>query len=339
MADSGAAHDYPVHLGVWTNWSIGGHITGSTITLTHRNGALLTAFIAIFVTFTGSRLWRILCFILHQILRSPLDTPQDGLYHQRQMILRNTLDEKKTLTSLVRSLLAWRQKADRPFYRMLPLLILSLVITILLALSSVFSAKISSIMGNEVLIASSECGSPGFTNSTQLNATAEQLASIYTPWQSERMTSYANYAQRCYSNTSQSESCVPFVKTKLKSSVDRNATCPFQEKVCRHRDGNIKLDTGYMNSQSDLGLNGPPDYQFNLRLLTHCAPLKDNDHRSVVRHSGRQYVRYNYGYHIPKDGDISRLNNSLYTFQVEQLPIEDEDFQIITDGLEDYRIE
>lgn len=58
-----ASLDYPVFLGVWTNWSLGGRVTGSTITLTHRNGALLIAFIALFVTFSGSRLWRILRYI------------------------------------------------------------------------------------------------------------------------------------------------------------------------------------------------------------------------------------------------------------------------------------
>lgn len=78
--------EYPVYLGAWTNWSHG-KISGLTITLTNQNGALLTAFLALFVTFTSTCFWRILSFTLHQHLSS--SSAQDGLYHQRQSILRN----------------------------------------------------------------------------------------------------------------------------------------------------------------------------------------------------------------------------------------------------------
>lgn len=53
MADLGVSDEYPIHLGFWTNWSHG-RVKGATITLTHRNGALLTAFLALFVAFAGT---------------------------------------------------------------------------------------------------------------------------------------------------------------------------------------------------------------------------------------------------------------------------------------------
>ena len=157
MTDTNPANDYPVYLGVWTNWSKGGRISGSVITISHRNGALLTAFLALFITFTSSRLWRIACFALHQLLLSEA-VPQDGLYHQRQAILRNTLDEKTAMISFIRILLAWRSKALRPFLRLLPLATLSALITVAFVAGSILSSKISSIMGNEVLISSPDCG-------------------------------------------------------------------------------------------------------------------------------------------------------------------------------------
>lgn len=61
--------------GPWINWSHG-LLSGSTITLSERSGGLLTAFIATFVTIVGAELWKILCYILHQIRSSR--TPQDG---------------------------------------------------------------------------------------------------------------------------------------------------------------------------------------------------------------------------------------------------------------------
>ena len=73
MAETQAAVDYPIYLGVWTNWSLGGRIKGSTITLDHHNGALLTAFLAVFIAFAGSRLWRIVCFVIHWTFLSKME--------------------------------------------------------------------------------------------------------------------------------------------------------------------------------------------------------------------------------------------------------------------------
>lgn len=56
---------YSAYTGVWTNWSHG-RIFGLTLTLSHRNGAFLTAFLALFVTFVGTCFWRITKFALHQ---------------------------------------------------------------------------------------------------------------------------------------------------------------------------------------------------------------------------------------------------------------------------------
>lgn len=44
------ATQYPVHIGIWTNWSRG-EILGLTLTLKRREGNLLLAFTAIFVAF------------------------------------------------------------------------------------------------------------------------------------------------------------------------------------------------------------------------------------------------------------------------------------------------
>lgn len=74
-----------IYHGAWINWSRG-LVTGATITLGEREGGLLTAFIATFVTIVGAELWKISCYVFHQI-RSKQE-PQDGLYHQQQVILR-----------------------------------------------------------------------------------------------------------------------------------------------------------------------------------------------------------------------------------------------------------
>jgi hypothetical protein len=43
--------EYPVYLGVWTNWSRG-PVFGSTLTLDRTNASLLIAFVAFFVAWS-----------------------------------------------------------------------------------------------------------------------------------------------------------------------------------------------------------------------------------------------------------------------------------------------
>ncbi|KAH8893025.1 hypothetical protein GQ53DRAFT_646127, partial [Thozetella sp. PMI_491] len=102
---------YLVHLGVWTNWSYG-RVYGSTITLTKENGAFLLSFIAFYVTIVGYHLWRIIGFSLHRFLSTP--TSEDGLHHQRQVILRNSSSPLDVAWTLLRVALAWKKVARHP---------------------------------------------------------------------------------------------------------------------------------------------------------------------------------------------------------------------------------
>lgn len=78
---------YRIYTGVWTNWSHGA-VFGRTLTIDRRDGDLLIAFIALFVTIVGTSFWRLACFALHSFFSS--EATRDGIYHQRQAILRNS---------------------------------------------------------------------------------------------------------------------------------------------------------------------------------------------------------------------------------------------------------
>lgn len=331
----------PVYLGVWTNWSLGGRFTGSVITVTHRNGALLTAFLAIFVTFTGSRLWRIACFALHQWLMAKSNLPQDGLYHQRQAILRNASDGTSGSIQLLKSLWAWRLRAKQPLHRMVPTIVFSVSMTAALAVASLFSSKISSAMGNEVLISSSHCGLPGWIPGRSLdpNPSAENYDNIYNPWVAQRINSYANYVQRCYLNNSTLDTCLPFIRKRLPSHVNRNADCPFQEEICRHQKGNIKLDTGYLNSQNDLGVKSPMDLRFNLRIVTHCAPITTQTHQRTIEYSqDKLYMQYYLGEQTTLGSEHVQFQMPNYTYEAEKQDFRELQWRANSTSLADYSI-
>ena len=89
-----------VYIGAWINWSHGS-VRSATITVTTRDGALLIAFLAFYVGLASTSFWRIACFAFHQMLSS--DKLEDGLYHQRQAILRNSATDVVGLWSFMQT--------------------------------------------------------------------------------------------------------------------------------------------------------------------------------------------------------------------------------------------
>lgn len=322
MANFDSTTDYPVHLGFWTNWSHG-RITGATLTLSHLNGAFLTAFLAIFVTIVGTSFWRVACFTIHQFFST--STPQDGLYHQRQAVLRNAANQTTGLESLIRIFSAWRRKANGPYKRIFPLLGFALMSMAAFAAAGIFSSKIGQ-MGNEVLISSPSCGVMNSPNGPDPG----KVETISKPFGTRQLTSYANYAQRCYSETSSTfGNCGPFVKSKLPSTIIQNASCPFDEALCRRQDSNIKIET-HVDSHSDLGLNAPPELRYTTKIVTHCAPLVTEGHKETHNLSDDiSYTRYFYG---------ATTTPTNYSYQYEQRSWAKWKFERLLSAFADYKI-
>lgn len=133
--------DDAIYNGAWTNWSKGGAIKGATLTLTHRDGGLLTAFLALFVTFAGRSFWRLFCFIAHACLSAGA-TPQDGLYHQRQAILRNATTGFIGLQYFVQLGWGWRNKALKSWLRIIPLITVTALLVVSFYVAGIFSSQV-----------------------------------------------------------------------------------------------------------------------------------------------------------------------------------------------------
>ena len=112
---------------------------------------------------------------------------------------------------------------------------------------------------------------------------------------------YTNYAQNCYRNTTGS-TCALFVKPRLSWQADRNASCPFAPEICLRPYGNLQLDTGYVNSHDDLGINMPPAERFEWRAKSACSPLKLEGYMSTFQrvegNNSVPYALYHYGGNI-----------------------------------------
>jgi hypothetical protein len=318
MSDIGHLAEQQVYLGAWTNWSKG-QVFGATITLSRDSGNLLIAFFALFVSYTGTCLWRIIGFGYHRHFSSA--QRQDGLYHQRQAILRNSDNANAALWDLTYLAWIWR-RSPHSLKRLSPILASATISLLAFAVASLFSSQIAGLTGSEVLISSPSCGLP-WEGSV---STSDNLL-IMHPYTAQLMTSAMSYAQRCYSKAAKMENCDYLVRPRLSSTITRNASCPFQEHMCLLKNGNIILDTGLVDSHRDLGFNSPVSKRAQFRRVDHCAPLIMDGFTDTYMYqaNGQQmpYKRYNYGARLHLKGfnythiqpDLSRDQLAMQSFK------------------------
>lgn len=319
MSNIGNTVDPQIHIGTWTNWSRG-KILGSTLTLTQRDGSFLIAFLALFVSFTGTCCFRITCFILHHLLSS--ESSKDALHHQRQATLRNSFSGTSAFASFFQLLWSRRNfQKQRPWIRILPLLLHSAIIIATFATAGVFSSRIAALTGDQVLIKSP------YTKPLNLKNESEKIQmDVYRlayPYASQQMNTFLNYAQDCYRDQNvTSQMCKTFVKRQLPRSIETNASCPFSADICLSQWDNIKIESGYIDSRDDLGLNTPEKYRFNIRSILHCAPLKTKGYVTKTAVSEDTETEFFYDYHYgplvgPTEvGGYGRANyNYTYTVQ------------------------
>ena len=314
-------NDHNVYLGIWTNWSHD-RIRGATLTLSRRNGGLLTAFLALFVTVVGTRFWRIGCFFIHRHFSS--EHARDALCHQQQAILRNAANSTSGLWALLRACWAWRRNGLAPYRRFLPSAVFAILTFMVFAVATIFSSEVTTSMGQEALLRSSNCGF------LMMERSAEDDANIVYPYLSKRTALSMAYAQRCYNNNANSRDCSTFYKPRLQWTADRNATCPFPggEAICLNSFSSLRLDTGYIDSDRDLGINSPPGTRFLYRSTADCAPLKTEGYTKnttyvpPVKSFRKMYVNQRVMQYLY--GEV--LDHSNFTYQYVMDPIIGPDF-------------
>lgn len=253
-----------IHMGFWINWSKGS-VRGATLTLTPETGAFLIAFIAIFVQYTGGQFWGILRFILHQVRVS--QRPQDGLYHQQQAFLRNQSSGAATV-GFVRGALIWRTRARSPIRRSGFLAIIALVHLLGFLVAAIFSTKVSSASGDQVLIGSVACGSLDFGIQD-----VRALWDLLLPYNLKANLDSASYARSCYStygNSGSWQDCRTFPTPNINLRRE-NTTCPFSGMCTTPA---ISLDTGLMDSDLIFGVNAPQEDKLAYRKVISCAPIE-----------------------------------------------------------------
>lgn len=298
-----------VYLGLWTNWSRGS-VFGPTLTTSALYGNLLIAFTAVYIGFVASRFWRVICLVLHRCYSSA--GPRDAIYHQRQVLLRNSSSPESGLFVSLKMLWAYRHKGAILPVHLLPLILLSVACLAGFTIAGGFSSSISTAVGNEVLISGDNCGP------IVVNITTETIATSLR-YNAEKLSDAANYAQQCY-NTPGTAACNKFVTERLPTVMNNSSSCPFQDRICQNQEATLRLDTGYIDSNNDLGLNTPRDQRFAYRLVLHCAPLKTDGYTSQVATQYGNWTRYHYG--TTYTSSLGNPSKRDFLYEVESLDLQ-----------------
>lgn len=133
---------------------------------------------------------------------------------------------------------------------------------------------------------------------------------------------YLNYALACYQGQKATQSsCQLYTKPKLSYKINRNASCPFDEKICRSAFDNLEMDSDYLDSWGDLGMNAEP--RFQIRLKHHCAPLVTRGYKRIYVNPtdpSKTYMRYSY----LRNDTINNSTDDIAKFGIFVVPIRDE---------------
>jgi hypothetical protein len=257
-----------IYTGTWINWT-DGRVAGATLTISSQHGALLVAFLALFVRFAGSHFWDICRYAIFQH-RCDV-APKDVYHQQQQVLLRNATADTDMLWNLVKVTWAWRKKTRRPVLRSISLLIWATLQIIAFTAAGILSSQVASTHA-QVLLRGTNCG----TWISRLN----YLSPTFNPSASEFISDIADahnafitssrFTASCYNRSSTSlEGCLPYGRRKLTWS-NRTTACPFNESMCIDNTA-VEFDTGYLDTHLDIGINTPSEYRVQFRGTATCA--------------------------------------------------------------------
>lgn len=239
---------------------------------------------------------------IHRYQSTPM--PRDAPHHQKQASLRNSGSAASAVWVFLQ--LAWTWRRSIPIGRTLPIIICAVLSVVAFAIAGGLSSRIASGIDNEVLLDGANCG---IVNPT-IDDDTEGWGSLFT-YEVLKIKNAASYAQQCYNNGTKLFDCTSFIKKHLPGTTELNAPCPFQDHMCRSK-SNLRLDTGCIDSNEDLGVNWPRISRISYRMVLHCAPLVTEGYSNNTRANNR--TRYYYG---PFGGNITN-----YTYEVDALDVQ-----------------
>ncbi|KAK0641330.1 hypothetical protein B0T16DRAFT_461405 [Cercophora newfieldiana] len=300
MADSA----FNVYIGAWLNYSN----DVLTLTLRDKEASILSAALVLFVGVVANHSWNVCKFIVHQV-RTTRDTG-DELHQQQQVALRNSANNVHALLLMLRLAFGWgipkrRTSKMAAFGGSIPLIVLTLLGAIGWAVAQLFLAVVWTNTGDHFLVIPNHCGLVAATSNVTTAAGQAQFDLI-----KGGLTGANIYQLQCYRQHNDSDAdrtrCNKFPVPRL-DWIGSDAECPFGNKdLCLPATNStpFRMDSGYINSQTHLGINVEHSNSIDFRYIATCSPLVP-DYK--VRKNGSYFYYYGGNDDIADDYNDTRV--------------------------------
>lgn len=277
-----------VYEGFWINWA-DGQIRGSTLTLNQRTAACLIAFLALYVTWTGTHFWQLLCWTTFQLRSASHHSPQGDPI---QTLLRNS--ESSTSAAITFGQAAWKwRKASQPDTlqhkpqphghqsTVLWLQALAIMTMGCFFVAGVFSSRVTNTR-SDVLLRPATCGywdkleHPGDDFGKEIVRIAN--------WEGQRSLNWVDSSLLTQYCASRGQNDPSVCMAPGRAFVIWNATiqndCPFNVSCVSKT---LFLDSGLMDSMQHLGINTPKQDRVAFRKQLTCATINASDYTRQYR--------------------------------------------------------
>ncbi|KAF2189476.1 hypothetical protein K469DRAFT_761875 [Zopfia rhizophila CBS 207.26] len=194
------------------------------------------------------------------------------MYHQLQFVLRNTESEPSLIRELIKIGHGHKGARFKAYRRCLPLLAFACLHGLAIFAAGIFSSKAIT-SSDVVMIVSKSCGYME-ERTNIFNISDDAIFETVNALLVMARTGYrksAAYSRACYAQYGgNSTACGTYLRSTL-SSIMSTVPCPFDQKICEGP--GIALDTGFLRSDLDLGINTRPEDRISAKKVLTCAPL------------------------------------------------------------------
>lgn len=148
----------------------------------------------------------------------------------------------------------------------------------------------------------------------------------WTAWLRWAYRNVIDHVQSCdRGSETQLEKCRTFTRNSL-PLASRNVTCPFSDDLCGVAEA-FEVDTGYIDTSRDLGINGNAYERLQFRKVMTCAPIAAEERHSTdwtderpesgAGFQGDMYKYYNIGNGFGQNYTWVVTNYTLSSHQVD----------------------
>ncbi|KAF3004370.1 hypothetical protein E8E13_009864 [Curvularia kusanoi] len=261
-----------IFCGFWNNES-NSFLYRGTLTLPTQWGLILVGFFTLFLKISSGYFWSSIKFGLHQANAS--GKPQNDLHHQVQLVLRNAESESSVISQIAKVLWVHRADKAKAFGKSVGLIAFAGLYALGFALMSGLSSRLIAAPDSSVLNVSKNCGwfqEPSFGNSSSIGGGIFDSANAISVMARNVVRRSASYSRSCYGHFGdKATSCETFVRQTLPYTLSKNLPCPFSEGACNG--STMSLDTGYLRSDTHLGINTRPHNALFIRKALTCVPI------------------------------------------------------------------